>query len=495
MSKPSWIFFIFFLKGFFLASSCLAAGQPEWVQQRPILADYYVGIGMAEKKGDVEDYRHRAKGDALFDLVQEISVAVSGIYIEKMIEKTGLSEQEVRSEIKLSSQARIGDHEMVAQWEDRSTLWVYYRLSKERYRQTLDHSRQAAMRAATDMWKKALAASESQQIVSALRFDCQALQQIAEFIADPLEIELDGRPQSLVNEIYAHMQRLLSNIRLSPRQANFPVLVGQASPELLPVSATFAADGREPVAIIQLPIRFAFSFRPGSPAETRYSDSEGMAGCSVGTVMAAEDGMEVKVAVDGETLFPSPGIILSALLGRLGWPQTTVRLQVFNDREDYLWHREFQDRKVTILSAYQVQGQIESWPKIYDEVLQLLKGLGAHVIAPPSMVPGESIIELARQMQSPLKASALTDTEIIIILTAQGKLNRRENLKNPAGEDIQFAGEFFTLVQKQGTTTFSDRYQAMSGWNPVGAQMCMEVAALHAFKRWKTRYLEHLLHQ
>jgi hypothetical protein len=86
----------------------------------------------------------------------------------------------------------------------------------------------------------------------------------------------------------------------------------------------------------------------------------------------------------------------------------------------------------------------------------------------------------------------LADIDTLILVTARGRLNRRENAKNPFGEDIQFAGEFQAVVRKQGAVTFSDRYRAMSGWNPLGARMCMEVTALNAFKRWKIRYLHHL---
>jgi DNA-binding transcriptional ArsR family regulator len=475
----------------FVAAPSPASASPAWVGQRPHLPDAYVGIGMAEKKKGSDDYRQRARSDALFDLSQEISVAVSGTFIENIVEKTGLTAEEVRSQIRISSQARISGHELVDEWEDRNTYWVYYRLSRQRYHEALERGRAAALRAAADMWQRATAAGDNHQIVSALRFDYQALQQLADYMGDPLEIERDGRPLPLVNAIYAHLQRLLAAVRLVPRQNPLPVLVGQAIPGTLSVAVTYSPEGGDPKAIAQLPVRFAFPWRPGQPAEIRNTDPGGIAHCGVGIAASVDNGMGVRVAVDVETLFPDPGVILAALLDRLGRPQTTIRLQTHSDRDAYLWHNEFQDRRVIILSAYQADGQAELWPKYADEIMQLLKRLGAQVVVPsPSNWPAEQI--MAFEPQHPWPEKALADIDTLILVTARGRLNHRENAKNPFGEDIQFAGEFQAVVRKQGAVTFSDRYRAMSGWNPLGARMCMEVTALNAFKRWKIRYLHHL---
>jgi hypothetical protein len=123
---------------------------------------------------------------------------------------------------------------------------------------------------------------------------------------------------------------------------------------------------------------------------------------------------------------------------------------------------------------------------------QHLKSIGANIVTPPKSLSVEKIIELSGRPEKISIIEAFKETEIVIIVTAQGKLNQRKNPQNPFGEDVQFAGEFYNNVQRKGTVTFTDQYRAMSGFNPMGEKMCMEVTALNVFKRFKARYLKQL---
>lgn len=468
---------------------CQGATIPEWVNQRPRLPDYYVGIGMSAKK-DIKDYRTRAKSDALLDLAQEISVAVSGTFVENIVEKTGLSEAMVRSEIRLSSKAHIGDHELVDQWEDNEAYWVYYRLSKERYRQLRDRSRSTASKLAADMFRRALMADDNHQIVSALRFDYEALQQLSDFLGESIEVDLNGRTVPLGNAVYAHLQGLMTAIRLSSGRPALPVLIGAPHSGHLAVVASAATDGQKQAGIAKLPLTFSFPWR--STKATRYTDQSGKAACEIGSVQTVENELAVAASIDIDTLFPKATVVLKALLERLSQPQIRIGLMPITDPKEYLWRHEFQDCKVAVLSAYQVNGKAEPWSKLYDEISQHLKSIGANIISPPAALSVEKIIELSRQPEKVNQIEAFKGIKIVIIVTALGKLNQRETPKNPFGEDVQFAGEFCNIVQREGAVTFSDRYRAMTGFNPLGEIMCMEVTALNVFKRWQARYLEHL---
>ena len=467
---------------------CQGATIPDWVNQRPRLPGYYVGIGMS-KKG-VTDYRTRAKSDALLDLAQEISVAVSGTFVQNIVEKTGLSEAMVRSEIRLSSKAHISEHQLVDRWEDDDVYWVYYRLSKKRYRQILDRDRSTASKLAADMFRRALSAADDHKFVSALRFDYEALKQLSDFLGESIEADINGRTLLLRNAVYAHLQGLMTAIRLSSRRPALPVLIEARHSEHAAVVANAATDGQKQVGIARLPLIFSFPWQ--SKNATRYTDQSGKADCEIGSVTAAENGLAVGVSIDIKALFPEANIVLEALLKRLSQPQVTIGLLPIADRQEYLWRHEFQGCKVMVLSAYQVNGKAEPWPKLEDEMTQHLKRIGADIISPPTALLAEKIVELSRRPEKVSRLKSLEETEIIIIVTALGKLNQRYNSKNPLGEDVQFAGRFHNIVQREGAVAFSDRYRAMTGFNPMGEIMCMEVTALNVFKRWKRRYLEHL---
>ena len=106
---------------------------------------------MAEKEAEPDDYREQAKSAALFDLASQISVDIAGSFVDVAVERTGLSEQEVRMEISASSQARLTGHEMVDEWETNKAYGVYYRLSKEKYHRQIDLERETVTAAAADM--------------------------------------------------------------------------------------------------------------------------------------------------------------------------------------------------------------------------------------------------------------------------------------------------------------------------------------------------------
>ena len=82
--------------------------------------------------------------------------------------------------------------------------------------------------------------------------------------------------------------------------------------------------------------------------------------------------------------------------------------------------------------------------------------------------------------------------DLIFIMVAKGRLNKRENANNPFGEDVQFAGEIRTIVLRTGKVHFSDQYRGATGWNPMGEEMCMDVLAIHVFKRWQAKYAKYI---
>ncbi|MFQ5825538.1 MAG: LPP20 family lipoprotein, partial [bacterium] len=69
--------------------------KPAWVKKRPVSAQYYLGIGVSQKKGVNRDYIQSAKNNALNDLASEITVTISGEFINIAVEQYGMLEEEV----------------------------------------------------------------------------------------------------------------------------------------------------------------------------------------------------------------------------------------------------------------------------------------------------------------------------------------------------------------------------------------------------------------
>ena len=83
-------FVVFFL---ILFASCAAKkqaavyeAQPIWMKQKPVVPEYYIGVGSSKKVGPPAEYKDLAKRDALANLAEEISITVSSTSVMRTIE-------------------------------------------------------------------------------------------------------------------------------------------------------------------------------------------------------------------------------------------------------------------------------------------------------------------------------------------------------------------------------------------------------------------------
>ena len=105
-----------------------APPPPTWAQSRPISSSYHIGIGVAQKAPGI-DYRNAAKENALSDLAAEIKVNVNSNSLLYTLEREYKFEQEFRETIKTSTNLDLEDFELVENWEDQSSYWLYYRFN------------------------------------------------------------------------------------------------------------------------------------------------------------------------------------------------------------------------------------------------------------------------------------------------------------------------------------------------------------------------------
>ena len=78
-----------------------------------------------------------------------------------------------------------------------------------------------------------------------------------------------------------------------------------------------------------------------------------------------------------------------------------------------------------------------------------------------------------------------------VVVTASGRIVRRDSERSPMGEEVRFAGTINTLLIGGGTEV-EESYSGMGGWNPVGEDMAMEVLGIHAFRRFRDLLERHL---
>jgi hypothetical protein len=280
---------------------------------------------------------------------------------------------------------------------------------------------------------------------------------------------------------------------LNADRKSIPALINQPLREPLKAIATSKDKAGGRIAIHSLPIRFSLPRQEGDLSDVIQTDARGIAPYTIASVSARDQGKAIRAKVDVSLLCPQEGTqsIFEAVVQRLTIPETTMVLKIFNDREKYLWHWEFEGKHVNVFCAYEANGKKAAWPKMHDEVVTFLQGKGADVKVKRG-VDITNVVQWSSTPDSRWDVDQTDSVDFIVVMVTSGKLNKRANPKNPFGEDVQFVGEIRSAIHKDGNPYFSDRYRGAGGWNPMGEQMCMDVLALHVMKNWKTKYIHHL---
>ena len=192
--------------------------RPSWVKKDPISPDYYIGIGIGNKKNASIDYRQQAKKNALNELASEISVNInSNSFLFAMETNTNFNE-DFKSTIKTEISKYLEGYELVDSWEDDDLYKVYYRLSKTKYKLLKKEQKNKALRYCYDLYLKALEAEKNSNISLALNLNSKAILSIKKYWNEINEYKVGDNFIYLDNEISSNMHKILSLITLKPIQ-------------------------------------------------------------------------------------------------------------------------------------------------------------------------------------------------------------------------------------------------------------------------------------
>ncbi|MBS1508801.1 MAG: LPP20 family lipoprotein [Bacteroidetes bacterium] len=203
--------------------------QPAWLSVKPDDALYYVGIGHATKDGQ-NNYVQEAKKSALEDLVSGIKVNVSSTSVLNQLDDGKGFSEKYQQMIQTTAADDIEEFEQADVWQDDRNYWVYYRLSKQRYKEIKDEQKRNAVTLGLDFFTKARQSEKNNDPVTALGFYYQGFRAIEKYLADPLRIQFEGNDILLTNEIIASMQLLLDKMQLvvTPAQLVINRIVAQS---------------------------------------------------------------------------------------------------------------------------------------------------------------------------------------------------------------------------------------------------------------------------
>lgn len=300
--------------------------RPDWLSAKPLQDRYYIGIGHSVKDG-INNYITSAKNSALEDIISEIRVTISSTSVLSQIDANKEFQERYEQIIKTTASDELQEYEQVDAWEDDQNYWVYYRLSKQRYKEIKDEQKRNAVTLALDFFTKAKQSERAGEDVQALGFYFKGFGAIEKYLGDPIRLEYEGKEILLTNEIYASIQHLLDRIQLVANPAEIMLNRRVSSGTETVVITAVCKDSRKPIP--DLPLKASFEKGAGDVFPEYKTDATGQSKILI-TKISSKD-MEQTVGVKVNMLNfagANASPIYSLVAERMVAPKVNILLKV-----------------------------------------------------------------------------------------------------------------------------------------------------------------------
>jgi len=303
---------------------------PDWVKAHPVDPAYYIGIGVAVKTGDGKEYLQSAKQAALSDLASEITVNISSELIDIAMEQSGLSEEQVRQEIRTTTAAELEGYELVDTYQDKNEYWVYYRLSRATYAAIKQKHIDNAINLAMNLYNKGEEQLKKNDPAGALGFYLEAFKPIQGYFTEPLETTYQGKKIYVKNEIYAAVQSILGQIQFSGTPEKATGKLGQPLSKTLEVRAEYLAPNNRRIPVANLPLHFQFVRGEGELIEHMRTNSRGKALCRVAKITGQDQLQMVRASLDLQQLvqLDSTNAVIQGMIAGIAVPSQRFILEI-----------------------------------------------------------------------------------------------------------------------------------------------------------------------
>jgi hypothetical protein len=300
--------------------------KPEWLTYKPDQSFYYIGIGKSTKNG-TNNYLQEAKKSALEDLVSEIKVNVSSSSVLSQIDANKEFKEKYEQIIQTTAADEIEEFEQVDSWQDERNYWVYYRLSKQRYKEIKEEQKRNAVSISLDFFSKAKQAERNGDLVLALGFYYQGFRAIQKYLGEPIRIDFEGKEILLTSEVVASMQVVLDKMDISVNPTEIALNRRVSVSEQSIIAKVIEKATKKPIA--DLPLRADFEKGSGNVFPTYKTDAAGAAKVLL-TKISSRD-LEQTVAIKVNPLSfagPSATKIDSLIALKMVVPRATLLLNV-----------------------------------------------------------------------------------------------------------------------------------------------------------------------
>lgn len=445
--------------------------RPDWVTRTAPPVGTYVGVGQAQKGLlNLTDQMAQAKQAALRELAGSIRVAVRSELNLRETAKGENGKLATRTEVESSTQTRIeqelADVQADETWMDAKscTVWVHVSVAEAAVRlQRLREFMAAAEDAALVLTDRERALAQAESLLPQVDFSVShgLTRDYFDTLIKRLKIVLaNARGSFEINDKdFRQAQELLQQARLTRDVAEQARLALPAR-ELLTRVSSSAPFSKAPDFWPEKSMQELAEFEAGvgNPCEARrlLADLQ-RRGAADYSARAATRVNELSCSPEQKEL---------SALRRLTY-----------------------GRSVALICVYKAGNKVQSWNRACADLTSLLTESGAAKVDASELTPAKAAAvaeSCARGCSDAPGGGGLT-----IAFVASGELKSRANSENPMGRDWQFKGEINSYVLNAGKPEFADRYTGIGGWNPVSAEMAMDVIGIQAGRRFRERASAH----
>ncbi|MBN2597352.1 LPP20 family lipoprotein [Labilibaculum sp.] len=272
---------------------------PQWVKERPVSSEYYIGIAVVKKDANETSYIQLAKNQALQDLCSEISISISSNSVLHQFENNTSFKEEFEADIKTSLVQDLEGYEMVASWDNKKEgeYWVYYQLSKNQYALLKRVKLNKAKKLSQSYFEEGKQYEKQLDLFQALNYYAKSLDAIKNHLDEDLSVmTLDGTI-NLGTDIYNSIQNIFNRTQLTPVKKTIQLEISTSQKEPILVKAVWLADEGEKM-ISQLPLEIKFTKGAGILNGNVSTDQFGYASSQLSRVSSRQKLQEITASLD-----------------------------------------------------------------------------------------------------------------------------------------------------------------------------------------------------
>ena len=480
---------ILFSKVSFAAQCGGSGARPDWIDSPESITDeYFFAAGVSDDpKASLAERISTAKQNALKNLSEEIEVSVKNSLVleqsSRNVAGKELTDSNLQSITKTSTNASLRNVESVATWEDPKTcaIWLRARVSKKHVEQG---KREGLSKTLFGVLSEELAIVQNES--APLNGRLSAVDAALEVLP---RIALEFIPEASSFDFYS---QLLNRFKKELRQTRDDLDQAKAS--------LGSAD-------------LLVNKASGQTSEIEKSRSLGAAASAYKALLAKHGSGLPPVFEPGDILFKLGEVeeLRKSSCGAKSYFQQAADSKQLNDRreiakkkadalscsaddmEKTLWRQYFEGRATTLVCYFNSGTDKGAWNKACDGLNNIIRPLGADVAVKAQAL---SSAQLQALQKGEIPSGLGESDKLVLGVVALGKMHSRVD-RDPQGRghEYQFEGGMTTILLENGTPVFSDRFQGTTGWNPISQEMVMDVLGINVVKRWQNKFSKFLRHE